>query len=151
MVENWRRLIGSAFVDAKFYAPASTQEIEHAERELGVEFPTELRELLLETTGESAHYSAAFVWPVEEIVEQSRQFRGNKSFEELYMPFNDLLFFGAEGNGDQFAYRILNGRIPDPSIYEWDHETDARTWFASNLRDYFKRSAPPLSFMDRLR
>jgi hypothetical protein len=151
MSENWRRLIGSSFKDAKFYAPASTQEIGHAERDLGVEFPPELRELLLETNGASAHYSSPFVWPVEEIVEQNKHFRANKSFKELYMPFNDLLFFGAEGNGDQFAYRILNGRISDPSIYEWDHETDARTLFASNLSDYFMRSAPPPSFMDRLR
>jgi hypothetical protein len=138
-------------MDARFYAPASTQDIERAERNLGVQFPAELRELLLETNGASAHYSSPFVWPVEEIAEQNRQFRSNSSFKGLYMPFDDLLFFGAEGNGDQFAYRIVDGRISDPSVYEWDHETDGRTLFASNLSDYFKRSAPPLSFMDRLR
>jgi hypothetical protein len=152
MSESWRRLIGSAFRDAKFYAPASAQDIARAERNLGVAFPGELRELLLETNGVSAHFSAPFVWTVEEIVEQNKHFRANTSFRELYKPFDDLLFFGAEGNGDQFAYRIVNGRIPEPSIYEWDHETDVRAQFASNLSDYFKRSAPPpLTFMDRLR
>ena len=38
-IVSWRDLIGNAFRDAKFYVPASTREIGHAERELGVEFP----------------------------------------------------------------------------------------------------------------
>jgi hypothetical protein len=135
----WRELIGTAFSDAKFYIPASVKEIGHAEQELGVEFSRELRELLLETNGASANYGAPLVWPVDEIIEQNRHFRASRDFAKLYKPFSDLLFFGAEGNGDQFAYRILEGRISDPSIYEWDHETDGRTLFASGLEDYVTR------------
>jgi hypothetical protein len=146
---SWRELIGSAFTDAKFYIPASDKEIRHAERELGVEFPGDLRQLLLETNGASAHYSAPLIWPVEEIIEQNRHFRSSTAFAKLYKPFTDLLFFGAEGNGDQFAYRVLEGRISDASIYEWDHETDERILFASGLKDYVSRiggsveQAPP--------
>ena len=138
---SWRELIGTAFRDAKFYIPASAREIGHAERELGVEFPAELRQLLLETNGVSANYSAPLIWPVDEIIEQNRHFRASTQFATLYAPFTDLLFFGAEGNGDQFAYRIVEGRISDASIYEWDHETDARAVFASGLRDYIGRIA----------
>jgi hypothetical protein len=130
----WRELIGGSFTDAKFYIPASAREIGHAEQELGVEFPAELRQLLMETNGVSANYSAPLVWPVEEIIAQNKHFRASKDFAELYKPFTDLLFFGAEGNGDQFAYR-------DTTIYEWDHETDERTNFASDLGDYFRRMA----------
>jgi hypothetical protein len=80
---------------------------------------------------------------VEEIVSQNRLFREHPEFSALYMPFDSLFFFGAEGNGDQFAYRILGGRIRETSwIYEWDHESDDRVWFASDLADYFRRSVP---------
>lgn len=138
---TWRELIGNAFRDAKFYVPASAREIGHAERELGIEFPPELRQLLLETNGVAANHGAPLVWPVEEIIAQNRHFRSSREFARLYAPFTDLLFFGAEGNGDQFAYRVEGGRIGDPSIHEWDHETDARTRFASDLKDYVSRMA----------
>src|SRR5688500_6788972 len=117
---SWRELIGNAFQDATFYIPASAREIGHAERELGVALPAELRQLLRETNGVSANYSAPLVWPVDEIVAQNRHFRSSRAFARLYAPFTDLLFFGAEGNGDQFAYRVLEGRVADTSVYEWD-------------------------------
>jgi hypothetical protein len=78
-----------------------------------------------------------------ELIAQNRLFRENADFAELYMPFDSLLFFGAEGNGDQFGYRILGGQIrPTSFIYEWDHESDDRVWFATDLADYFRRSRP---------
>jgi len=140
-ITNWRHLIGSAFHDAQFYVPASAREIGHAERELGVEFPGELRQLLAASNGVSANYSAPLIWSVDEIIAQNRHFRSSRTFAGLYAPFNDLLFFGAEGNGDLFAYRIGDGRVADTSIYEWNHETDDRSRFGSDLEDYVKRMA----------
>lgn len=140
-IASWRSLIGNAFHDAKFYVAASAREIAHAERELGIEFPDELRQLLAVSNGVSANYSAALIWPVDEIIEQNRHFRSSRAFAELYAPFTDLLFFGAEGNGDLFAYRVGEGRVADTSVYEWDHETDARVRFASGLEDYVNRVA----------
>lgn len=138
---TWREQIASAFRDAKFYIPASVREIAHAERELGIEFPAELRQLLLATNGVSANHGAPLVWPVDEIIAQNRHFRSSREFATLYAPFADLLFFGAEGNGDQFAYRIDDGRVGDHSIFEWDHETDARAIFSADLKGYFSRMA----------
>lgn len=153
-IPSWRELIGRAFHDAKFYIPASAREIGHAERELGMAFPDELRQLLRETNGVSANYSAPLIWPVEEIIAQNRHFRSSPAFAKLYAPFTDLLFFGAEGNGDQFAYRAVEGQVGDTTIYEWDHETDARARFASDLKDYIdrlaaaiERPAPSRSFL----
>jgi hypothetical protein len=137
----WRELIGSAFTDAKFYIPASDREIGHAEREVGIEFPAELRQLLMETNGASANYSAPLVWSVDEIIAQNRHVRSSADFAKLYQPFTDLFFFGAEGNGDQFAYRVVEGRVSETTIYEWDHETDVRDVFAVDLRDYVRRIA----------
>ena len=80
---------------------------------------------------------------LEEIVTQNRFFRANPDFAELYMPFDSLLLFGAEGSSDHFGYRVLSGRIRDTSfIYEWNHESDDRVWFATDLPDYFRRSVP---------
>lgn len=138
---NWRELIRTAFPDARFYIPASAREIGHAERELGIELHGDVRQLLLETNGVAANHGAPLVWPVEEIIAQNRHFRSSREFARLYAPFTDLLFFGAEGNGDQFAYRVEEGRIVDPSIHEWDHETDQRIRFASDLREYISRIA----------
>jgi hypothetical protein len=59
------------------------------------------------------------------------------------MPFDCLFFFGGEGGGDQFGYRVLGRQIRDTSwIFKWDHESDNREWFAPNLEQFFERSVP---------
>jgi SMI1-KNR4 cell-wall len=136
----WRERISALFDDARLAPPATEQQIRQIERELNVVLPPELKALLLESDGIAAYYGSPLVWPAAEIIEQNRLFRTNPDFVQLYMPFDGLLFFGAEGNGDQFAYRILGGQIRETSwIYEWDHESDNRTWFASDLNEYFRR------------
>ncbi|NUW33907.1 SMI1/KNR4 family protein [Nonomuraea sp. SMC257] len=62
-------------------------------------------------------------------------FSGGAS-EQLYMPFNPLLFFADYGGGDQFAYVVDPGRH---DIFVWDHETDSRRWVADNLEEYLRR------------
>ena len=140
-IQRWRAQISEVFTDAKFAAPAKPAELERAESELRISFPAELRSFFLETNGVTARYGSPLVWPVEEVITQNKLFREQPDFTDLYMPFDSLLFFGAEGNGDQFAYRILGGRIlPASFIFEWDHENDNRVWFATDLADYFRRS-----------
>jgi hypothetical protein len=57
------------------------------------------------------------------------------------MPFDCLFFFGGDGGGDQFAYRVLAGQIRDTSwIFRWEHESDNREWFASSLEQFFKNA-----------
>jgi hypothetical protein len=139
----WRELIGGLFDDAVFQAPAPAEAIVALERELEVAIPDDLKALLGESNGVVARYSTSLVWSVEEIAGQNDLFWTDEDFRDLYMPFDCLLFFGDAGNGDQFAYRILNGRIPDTSwIYKWDHENDNREWFATNLEDFFRRIVP---------
>jgi hypothetical protein len=139
----WRELVSRLFDDAEFHSPATAGQLQELERTFGLTLPGDLRTLLLESNGVAAHYGAPLVWSTEEMIEQNLRFRQHAAFPELYMPFDCLFFFGAEGNGDQFAYRILAGQIRDVSwIYEWDHESDNRQWFAHGLTDYFERSVP---------
>src|SRR5688572_8799140 len=110
----WRELVSRLFDDARFRSPATAHELQEVESALGLTLPADLRSLLLESNGVAADYSAPLVWSAAEMIEQNLLFRRNPEFRELYMPFDALLFFGAEGNGDQFAYRILDGQIRDP-------------------------------------
>jgi hypothetical protein len=135
----WRELVSGLFEDVTFSDPTTAADIRRLEEAFGLTLPDELKTFLLESNGVSADY-APLVWPVDEMIEQNRSFRENEGFAELYMPFDCLFFFGGDGGGDQFAYRVLAGQIRDTSdIYRWEHECDDRGWFASNLKDFFER------------
>lgn len=139
----WREMVSALFNDARFTAPANPAEIQRVEDAFQLALPVDLKGFLLETNGMVANYGSHLVWSTREIIEQNRLFRDNADFPELYMPFDCLLFFGADVNGDQFAYRVLAGRIRETSwIFKWDHESDNREWFAADLKDFFRRSVP---------
>src|ERR1041385_2943853 len=97
---SWKRLIKKAASDAEFAGPASGSQLASVEQALGIQLPQDLRELLLESDGVRAHYGAGVVWPASEIMKQNHLFRTDEGFKELYMPFDHLLFFGADGGGD---------------------------------------------------
>jgi hypothetical protein len=74
------------------------------------------------------------VWPCERIMKDNSMFRTDADFAELYMSFDSLLFFGASGGGDQFAFAIQrDGKIHRKDIFIWNHENDSREWAARNL------------------
>jgi hypothetical protein len=136
----WREMVSQLMEDAKLSSPAAQANIQEVEALLGLSLPDDLKAFLLESNGLRAHYGSPLVWSIGEILQQNRLFRDNPDFAELYMPFDSLFFFGADGNGDQFAYRVLAGRIRDTSwIFKWDHESDNREWFAAGLEDFFRR------------
>lgn len=90
----------------------------------------------METNGVTGEYKMDLVWSLDRIRKDNLLFRNYQDFKDLYMPFDCLLFFGDAGNGDQFAYSILNGKIQRNDIFVWNHENDSRTWAASNLKQY---------------
>lgn len=138
----WRSLIQGLASDAEFAMGASVERISAAEEALRVSLPAELRCLLLESDGVQADHSV--IWSCAELAKQNIDFRSSENFRELYMPFDNLLFIGADGGGDQFAYAIAaDGRIPNNDIYRWDHETDGRPWFSAHLRQYLERRLSP--------
>ncbi|MGW4533085.1 SMI1/KNR4 family protein [Nocardia sp. NPDC004340] len=136
----WKDLIEKLYDDAEFVAPASDGDIDEIEGRLGQPIPVELRDLLRHTNGVQDEWGSGLVWPVEEIIEQNTVFRNEPDFAELYETFDQLVFFGDNGGGDQFAYV---GESPGQAagVYVWDHETDERTRVASSLTDYLQRRA----------
>jgi hypothetical protein len=137
---SWTALIGTLTDACRFSPPAAGAALTVAEQALAIAFPDQLRELLLECDGIVGEYGDDVVWPAAEIVRQNREFRGYEDFRELYMPFDHLLFFGADGGGDQFAYAIhADGNIAKRDVFRWDHETDGREWYAGHLEQYLER------------
>lgn len=139
---SWKRLVKKAASDAEFAAPAVAPDLETVEQALGIQLPQDLRELLLESDGVKAHYGSGVVWSASEIRKQNELFRTDEGFKELYMPFDNLLFFGADGGGDQFAFAIhADKRIHKRDIFRWKHESDERVWLANCLEVFFERKA----------
>lgn len=134
----WKEFITEAIEHAQFCPPMSAHRRSEVEATLGVQFPDDLRGLLRETNGVLGEYELGLIWDVDRIETDNLQFRNNADFDELYMPFDHLLFFADNGCGDQFAYPIHAGTIRRPDIFVWDHESDSRSWVAPTLREYFE-------------
>ena len=136
---TWKNLVSSLTDDAEFGPPSDDRHLASVEQSVGA-LPLVLRDFLLEADGLKADYSSALIWSVADIERHNREFRTNPDFRSLYMPFDHVLFFGDDGGGDQFAFAIhADGEIHKLDVYRWEHETDARSWFAANLERYLDR------------
>ena len=135
---TWKEWVQSLKPHCDFVAPASWAEVTSAEGKLGVRFPDELRQLLFESNGVQGEYGLGLIWPLERILNDNQSFRANPDFQELYMPFDPLLFFGDAGNGDQFAFPIHKGCIRRGDVFAWNHEDDSRQWVAPSLSKYLE-------------
>jgi hypothetical protein len=135
----WKERIQALGVECTFRPSAMASELEEAEMALGVALPTDLKELLLESNGVLDAYQYGVVWPAEKIVSENRVYRTYPDFKLLYMPFDCLLFFGEEDNGDLYAYVITEGAIRRPDVFLWEHETDSRQWYAARMQNYLEQ------------
>lgn len=124
--------------DFTFHSPATLDEIKKVESSLNVPLPEELKVLLQESDGVEGTYGLGLIWGVERIKQDNLNFRQFPVFKDLYMPFDHLLFFGDAGNGDQFAFSILNREIRKHDIFVWNHEDDSRQWVAPSLDVYLE-------------
>ncbi len=134
----WRESIFKLSEDCRFNPPAAFAEILAVEKALAVTLPDELKDLLKETNGVSDKYGSGLIWSAERIQDDNMEFRTISDFKDLYMPFDHLLFFADAGNGDQFAFTILNDEIRRNDVFVWNHEDDSRTWAANSLKHYLE-------------
>ncbi|MEH7074272.1 SMI1/KNR4 family protein [Neobacillus drentensis] len=131
----WKELMRYVDEDAKFFEPASLNEIEEIEAKFNLTLPNELIDFLEETNG--AEVRGAGFSSTKYIMELNADFRTDEIFKETYMPLDCLLFIGGSGNGDHFGYSIVNGDIQNKDIYFWNHENDSREWIAPSLEQLF--------------
>jgi hypothetical protein len=134
----WRNYLQKLSTDCRFNSGADAGVITTAERDLQIQLPSELTEVLSESDGVMGQYGLGLVWPIDRICSENMAFRSNEQFRELYMPFDNLLFFADAGNGDQFAFAVCSGAVRRPDIFAWNHENDSRCWVAPSLRVYLE-------------
>ncbi|MFB8281554.1 SMI1/KNR4 family protein [Nocardia colli] len=131
----WKELIGRLYPWVEFGEPASDAEIDQIEQQLGQPVPGDLRDLFRQADG--VETADDLVWPIQQVIARNSDFRSNGDFAELYKPFDQLMFIGSNGGGDQFAYlRGPEGWVEE--IYVWDHETDERKGICGSLDDYLR-------------
>lgn len=153
----WKELIARLATDCpfgdgcEFLAPTNLDAIHEAEGKLSITFPADLRDLLVEANGIFGPGGNGLIWTVDRIVKDNTAFRTRPDFRKLYMPFDHLLFFGDDGSGDQFAFRILGGTVNDQGVFRWCHESDAREWSGGDMRDYLARALGHDSLFSTLR
>lgn len=125
----------SAYGEVEFASPASQADLVRCSRLLGHPVPSLLAELLLQSDGIEGEWGLGLLWNTSRIGRDNSEFRSDKNFRELYMSFDDLVFFADAGNGDQFAISLRGAQ----DVFVWNHEDDSRTWVASTPLDYLKK------------
>jgi hypothetical protein len=108
---KWRAHISDCFPDAKFTPPASPSAIRDIEKKLRITLPPDLKELYAETDGFLGHIGSDIVWTTQDLLKRNIEMRSG--YADLYMPFDCLLLFGADGGGDFFGFRILSTGVED--------------------------------------
>jgi hypothetical protein len=134
-VMDWRKHISTLLPDMEFNPPARPEEIRDIETKLNVAVPEALREVWGQSNG-LYHNGACFVWSTDDIVKENQEMRTFPGLNELYMPFDTLLFFGDDGGGDLFFFPILDGKIRNEFMFRWNHETDSRILEAHHLKTF---------------
>ncbi|PFU37953.1 SMI1/KNR4 family protein [Bacillus cereus] len=129
----WKNTIRSISSNLSLKNPATKDELAEVQKNLQLELPNDLYQLLQETNGVEGEYGQ-FIWDASKIKIENMNMRNIFDFKDLYMPFDCLLFFADGGNGDLFGYSILNGIVQRDDIYVWNHENDSRTWVAPSLK-----------------
>ncbi|RIW28940.1 SMI1/KNR4 family protein [Bacillus salacetis] len=135
----WKEFVTAISNEYHFGNPASKTDVTQLQVELNVELTKELVGLFSETNGIFDYYHCPLIWSAKQVLEDNLFFRNFEEYQDLYMPFDNLLFFSDAGNGDLFCYAITkNGTIEKTDIYVWNHEDDSRIWVASSLQDYIE-------------
>lgn len=117
--------------------PASLSDVLDVENYFGNMLPYELVELLLECNGDGD-----LLFSCGEIIQTAKLLRNGPLAEipEVYKDIDKLCFFGGNGCGDYFCYKILDdGTISDGEIFLWNHETGETAFAANTLSELICR------------
>jgi len=130
----WKDLIQNISTGCIYGEPASIEDIEVLEKLFSIQIPKELRNLLYETNGINDSYGYSLIWSIEKITRENLNL--GERLEDVYLPFNNLLFFADARNGDMFGYSISDRSIKQNDIYLWNHRNNEQTKIAPSLNDF---------------
>ncbi|MDF7822087.1 SMI1/KNR4 family protein [Runella sp. MFBS21] len=146
---NWKEYIGNELkqldktTEFGFALPATEKSLNNLKVKFNLaELPNELVELYRQTNGINENLNGEkigeLIWTVERVIETNTEYRNYPDFKELYMSFDQLLFFSDAGNGDLFGFVTLNGKCDRFDIFIWNHDDDSRSWVAPNLTKFIE-------------
>ncbi len=136
---SWKDLTKGLACGAKFGHPTSARKLAAVEHALSIRLPEWLREFLQEANGVTSQDGSGIIWSTDDIVKHNQEFRSFEDYRELYMPFDNLLFFGGDGGGNLFAFAIhAYGQIRNDAVFCWEHESDGRPEVAANLEQFLQ-------------
>ena len=130
----WKDLIQNISTGCIYGEPASIEDIEVLEKLFSIQIPKELRNLLYETNGINDSYGYSLIWSIEKITRENLNL--GERLEDVYLPFNNLLFFADARNGDMVGYSISDRSIKQNDIYLWNHRNNEQTQIAPSLNDF---------------
>ncbi len=134
----WRDFVQQWDSNLTFLPGATPEQIAEVETALGVALPEALKSLLSEANGIMGEYAIPLIWPTDRLISRNREMR-TPVMRANYLPLDHLLFFTDAGNGDQFAFGVIEGEVKYERIYVWDHEDDSRACLAFSLKDFLGR------------
>jgi hypothetical protein len=134
----WRELIHSLEPHAQYAPGASEAQIAELCGAFSLVLSEDLRTLLKESNGVQDPSGFCIIWSTEKISQYNREMRTFPHYSDFYQPFTDLLFFADAGNGDRFAFPIVQGEVQSGPVIAWDHEDDTRKDVVSSLKSYLE-------------
>lgn len=107
---------------AKLQDGCPEDKIAEAEKYVGFTFPRELKDLLRETNGD--HWLLLSAEEIISHVKTNREiFPEYLDADEFARKVDRYVYFGTNGCGDYYCYRVLpNGETDGSAIYIWEHE-----------------------------
>lgn len=138
----YRELLESYIKDhnwARLQKPCTEEEIQETEKYVGYSFPDDLKNLLRETDGD--HWLLMSSAEIKENVKTNREiFSEYLEADEFEEKVNRFIFFGTNGCGDYYCYKVLSdGRADDSAVYIWEHELFEVRRVADNISDLIKK------------
>lgn len=112
-------------------APAGSAQIQEAEKALQCSFPKELKQLFSEMDGDRW-----LLFSIEQMIENNQIYREDSDGKDA----GRFLFFGTNGCGDNYGYRVLpDGAVDSSAVYRLDHETGEEIPVAADIYDLIRR------------
>ena len=148
-IEGFSASIPNSYV--VFTVGANQAELEKLERQLQVELPSSLEEVLRESNGvvfgihirDHDDAETPLVLSAAGIIEQNLWFREvveaasdleRDMFEN--QDFDGFLIFGCQGNGDRFGFGTKVKRVVSDEVFMWSHEGDGFEKMADSLWEF---------------
>lgn len=125
---------------AKLSPPCTYEEIAKTEEFIGHKFPSDLKELYLETDGDN--FLLLSLSRIMENVSLNREYLREffENEEEYNEKIDNYIFFATNGCGDYYGYKVDMQNITDASkIYFWEHEDFESKIVAENLTELIKK------------